>query len=91
MLENKIYGVVGLDFLTIQNGDVVDTYLIEINLRKGGTTHPYWTTKAALGESSTCPRSGEFILNSGETRLYHSNDNIIVKDVGKAMCETAYE
>ena len=79
LIEQKIFGIVGLDFLTISKANKIETYLIEINLRKGGTTHPYWTAKAAL-DASTCELTGRLKSSSGNFRLYHSNDNLLVRD-----------
>lgn len=35
----------GVDFVTVRSGDTWKTWAIEINLRKGGTTHPFMTLK----------------------------------------------
>ncbi|HEV7334292.1 MAG TPA: hypothetical protein VGN63_24885 [Flavisolibacter sp.] len=42
--ELKSYGVLGrfaIDFISVKEGEGWKHYAIEINLRKGGTTHPY--------------------------------------------------
>ncbi len=83
LLANKIFGIIGLDFLTIESIDGYEAYLIEINLRKGGTTHPFWTAKAALHNAKTCQKSGMFLIAEKERRMYHSNDNIIIQDLEK--------
>ena len=80
LLANKIYGIVGLDFLTTEDNSVLNTYLIELNLRKGGTTHPYWTAKAALGDVGICDYTGKFILGNKSLRSYQSNDNLICQN-----------
>ena len=43
-----VIGSFGIDFLVTPVGDV---YLSEINLRMGGTTHPYWMARLAGGAS----------------------------------------
>ena len=83
LLENKVFGIVGLDFLTVDATDGYEAYLIEINLRKGGTTHPFWTAKAALNNANMCQKSGMFLISEKERRMYYSNDNIITKDLEK--------
>ena len=57
----------------------LETHLIEINLEKRGTTHPFWTAKSALG-AVVCETTGKFILTNGRKRIYHSNDNLFPKD-----------
>ena len=43
-----VIGSFGIDWLVTPGGDV---YLSEINLRMGGTTHPYWMARLAGGAS----------------------------------------
>jgi hypothetical protein len=51
-------------------------YALEINLRKGGTTHPYAALRnVAPGHYDT--GSGRWITESGGTRCYSATDNLV--------------
>ena len=71
-----------LDFLTVKkNSDSSDAagewepYAIEINLRKGGTTHPFLTLQY-LTDGIYDAESGEFTTELGERRYYVAGDHI---------------
>ncbi|HEX2118340.1 MAG TPA: peptide ligase PGM1-related protein [Acidimicrobiales bacterium] len=66
-----VVGSFGIDFLVVPDGEV---YLSEINLRMGGTTHPYWMARLATGAVYDVSR-GELVAN-GETRNYVATDNL---------------
>ncbi len=72
-------GVVGrfaLDFLTVQDTTGQwEPYAIEINLRKGGTTHPFLTLQY-LTDGLYDPESGEFTTELGERRYYVASDHV---------------
>ncbi len=48
---------------------------IEINLRKGGTTHPM-LTMAVITQGHYEPRTGEFRTATGQRKCYYSTDNL---------------
>jgi len=50
-------------------------YAIEINLRKGGTTHPFQTLVHLTGGSYD-PESGTFVTRAGERRHYVATDHL---------------
>jgi hypothetical protein len=53
-----------------------DVYAIEINLRKGGTTHPYAALRNLVpGRYDTA--AGQWITHDGENRAYTSTDNLV--------------
>jgi len=66
-----VVGSFGIDFLVV--GD--DVYVSEINLRLGGTTHPFWMARLATGAAYD-PVSGELRLPDGATRCYVATDNL---------------
>ena len=72
-------GVVGrfaLDFLTVQNdAGEWEPYAIEVNLRKGGTTHPFLTLQY-LTDGIYDPDTGQFTTESGERRYYVASDHV---------------
>lgn len=53
-----------------------DVYAIEVNLRKGGTTHPYAALRN-LVPGRYDAASGQWIAENGETRAYTSTDNLV--------------
>lgn len=53
-----------------------DVYAIEINLRKGGTTHPYAALRN-LVPGLYDVASGQWIAHDGEIRAYTSTDNLV--------------
>ncbi len=74
------HGVVsrfGVDFLVYR--DSTDgpwkTTALEINLRMGGTTHPYLALQFLTG-GSLDPESGLFLSPSGQAKYYKATDNL---------------
>ena len=43
LAEEGVIGRFALDFVAVRTGGGWDPYAIELNLRKGGTTHPFLT------------------------------------------------
>lgn len=72
MAVEGVIGSFGIDFLVTPAGDV---YLSEINLRMGGTTHPYWMTRLAGGATYDSV-SGELVRPDGRTLCYMATDNL---------------
>jgi hypothetical protein len=75
-VKEGIVGRFAIDFLTVKNetGDW-DAYAIEINLRKGGTTHPFLTLQY-LTDGIYDPESGIYTTELGEQRCYVASDHI---------------
>ncbi len=71
LASRGVTGVFGIDFLV--DGDRVT--LSEINLRVGGTTHPYWMARLASGGSYD-QGSGELRVPAGGSRSYVATDNL---------------
>jgi hypothetical protein len=74
------YGVVSrfaVDFLLYRADDDEEWQLsaLEINLRMGGTTHPYLALQFLTG-GSLDPRSGLFLSPSGHVKYYRATDNL---------------
>jgi hypothetical protein len=66
-----VVGSFGIDFLVSGR----DVYLSEINLRLGGTTHPFWMARLATA-STYDAASGELRRPDGEARCYVATDNL---------------
>ncbi|MEQ1869418.1 MAG: peptide ligase PGM1-related protein [Vicinamibacterales bacterium] len=75
----KKEGVIGrfaLDFVTVLNDkDEWEVYAIEINLRKGGTTHPFLTLQF-LTDGSYDADAGVFRTPRGETKAFVASDHV---------------
>jgi len=68
-----------VDFVAIPNSDnSYELYALEINLRKGGTTHPMMTL-ILLCEGSYQLETGHYISSSGNTKHYVASDNLVDK------------
>jgi len=74
-----IIGFFSIDFLVVEKNNVFESSIIEINLRQGGTTHPYQT--ARLITDSTYTSTGHLLNPDGDFVFYSSNDNFISKNL----------
>ncbi len=73
-----VLGRFSVDFVAVGSGDGGDwdVYALEINLRKGGTTHPYAALRnVAPGRYD--PDAGRWVTDDGETRVYAATDNLL--------------
>lgn len=74
----QLRGVLGrfaVDFISVQDGDEWIHYAIEINLRKGGTTHPLLMLQF-LTDGEYDAEKGLYYTASGQARYYFSSDNL---------------
>ena len=70
-------GRFSVDFVTAASTDGPwDVYAIEVNLRKGGTTHPYSALRN-LVPGRYDAAAGQWIAEDGTTRAYSSTDNLV--------------
>jgi hypothetical protein len=75
LASKGVLGSFGIDFLVAHGAGGNHVYLSEINLRMGGTTHPFWMARLATG--GTYDRStGELVAPDGAPRRYVATDNI---------------
>jgi hypothetical protein len=71
-------GVVGrfaVDFLTVRRGEGWETSAIELNLRRGGTTHPFLTLQF-LTDGRYDPGTGRFLTPLGGERHLVATDHL---------------
>lgn len=73
--ERGALGRFGVDFVSVPEENGWQHYAIEINLRKGGTTHTFRTLQF-LTDGNYDPASGLFRTPTGQTRFYYASDNI---------------
>jgi hypothetical protein len=75
--EKGVIGRFGVDFLSIKNAEEKWThYAIEINMRKGGTTHPYQMMNF-LTDGRYDADTGIYTIKTGQPRCYFSTDNLV--------------
>ena len=70
-----VLGRFGVDFISVQESDGWRHFAIEINLRKGGTTHPFLMLQF-LTDGRYDPETGEFLTPAGQPRCYCASDNL---------------
>lgn len=70
-----VLGRFAIDFLSVKDEDGWRHYAIEINLRRGGTTHPFLMLEYLTGGQYD-PGTGTFLTPSGQTRCYYASDNV---------------
>ena len=74
----KNHGVIGrfsIDFISVKENNKWNHYAIEINLRKGGTTHPYLMLQY-LTEGNYDASTALYHTAIGQPRYYFSSDNL---------------
>lgn len=69
-------GRFAIDFISVKQDDGSwKHYAIEINLRKGGTTHPFLMLQF-LTDGKYNEETGEYLTASGNERFYFASDNV---------------
>jgi len=68
-------GRFAVDFISVKQNSNWIHYAIEINLRKGGTTHPFFMLQF-LTDGIYNAEKGEYLTASGNKRFYFSTDNV---------------
>ncbi len=68
-------GRFAIDFISVKKNNEWLHYAIEINLRKGGTTHPYFMLQF-LTDGTYNAEKGEYLTAGGNKRFYFSTDNV---------------
>jgi hypothetical protein len=76
LVRRGAVGRAGIDFVAARTGSAWNVAAIEINLRKGGTTHPFTALRHLTGgryERTT----GQWRLPDGSIRVYLASDNFL--------------
>ena len=71
-------GVIGrfaLDFVVVRTPEGWDVFAIELNLRKGGTTHPFLTLQF-LTDGAYDPEAATFTAPSGRPKCFVASDHV---------------
>ena len=76
LAEKGVIGRFGIDYVSVPDRDGGwDHYAIEVNLRKGGTTHPFLTLKF-LTAGNYSLEDGLFYAPSGRPKYYFATDTL---------------
>ncbi len=73
--EHGVLGRFGIDFVSVKEDDGWKHYAIEINLRKGGTTHPFMMLQFLTDGHYDCD-TGLYLTPTGQPRYYYASDNL---------------
>lgn len=76
LAEEGVIGRFALDFVVVRSKHGKwDPYAIEINLRKGGTTHPFLTLQF-LTDGTYNPETGIFTAPNGQQKFFVASDHV---------------
>ena len=75
LARKGVLGRLGVDFISVKEGEAWRHVAIEVNLRKGGTTHPFLMLQF-LTDGRYDPVTGEFLTSTGQPRCYYASDNL---------------
>jgi hypothetical protein len=70
-----VLGRFALDFVVVRHGEEWEAYAIEVNLRRGGTTHPFLTLQF-LTAGRYVPEEARFVTPSGAVRHLVATDHL---------------
>ena len=73
--DHGVLGRFGIDFISVRESGAWRHYGIEINLRKGGTTHPFLMLQF-LTDGRYDPATGDFRTPAGRPCCYEASDNL---------------
>src|SRR5947209_9612528 len=76
LAKEGVIGRFALDFVVVRSNGKWDPYAIEINLRKGGTTHPFLTLQF-LTDGTYDPESSIFTAPTGQEKFFVASDYVV--------------
>jgi len=74
LAREGVLGRFALDFVTVRRNGAWEPYAIELNLRKGGTTHPFLTLQF-LTDGTYDAETGVFTAPSGRRKCFVASDH----------------
>lgn len=77
LADEGVIGRFAIDFMMTRTDDGWRDHAIELNLRKGGTTHPFLTLQF-LTDGSYDESSGHFFAPNGQRKFYVASDHLEV-------------
>jgi hypothetical protein len=72
--EQGVIGPFAIDFIVVPDGELAGVYLSEINLRMGGTTHPFLMARFATG--AIYDAATGLLVKRGASKFYVATDNL---------------
>jgi hypothetical protein len=75
LVQEGVIGRFAIDFVVVRRGDGWDAYAIELNLRKGGTTHPFLTLQF-LTDGAYDAETARFSTPGGQSRHLVATDHL---------------
>lgn len=75
LAKEGVIGRFALDFVVVRSNGKWEPYAIEINLRKGGTTHPFLTLQF-LTDGTYDPETAIFTAPNGRQKFFVASDHI---------------
>jgi hypothetical protein len=75
LAKEGVIGRFALDFVVVRSNGKWEPYAIEINLRKGGTTHPFLTLQF-LTDGTYDPQTGIFTAPNGQQKFFVASDHV---------------
>ncbi|PYJ65571.1 MAG: hypothetical protein DME76_18135, partial [Verrucomicrobia bacterium] len=75
LAKEGVIGRFALDFVVVRSNGIWEPYAIEINLRKGGTTHPFLTLQF-LTDGTYDPESAIFTAPNGQQKFFVASDHV---------------
>jgi hypothetical protein len=84
LADEGVIGRFAVDFVVARQGSEWHCHAIEINLRKGGTTHPFLTLQF-LTDGAYDAGSGLFVTPEGRHKFYVASDHLEVPGLEKLL------
>src|SRR5205807_778133 len=75
LAKEGVIGRFALDFVVVRSNGKCEPYAIEINLRKGGTTHPFLTLQF-LTDGIYDPETAIFSAPNGQQKFFVASDHV---------------
>jgi len=75
LAKEGVLGRFALDFVVVRSNGNWEPYAIEINLRKGGTTHPFLTLQF-LTDGTYDPETAIFTAPNGQQKFFVASDHV---------------
>jgi hypothetical protein len=75
LAKEGVLGRFALDFVVVRSNGKWEPYAIEINLRKGGTTHPFLTLQF-LTDGTYDPENAIFTAPNGQQKFFVASDHV---------------
>jgi PGM1 C-terminal domain len=75
LAKEGVIGRFALDFVVVRSNGKWNAYAIEINLRKGGTTHPFLTLQF-LTDGTYDPQTAIFTAPNGQQKFFVASDHV---------------